>query len=713
MTTCLIDLCGEKGLEGFTLLRPLFYPLTASGKFRHVTAAGTESAVEKFRRIQDEGPVRRVIFFIDSEKGAGLPAKSLCLRLSELKEKILSALPAETGPENCIAVVLDSVEREGYSGRPVKREEESYWELDFSGWLNEPVEDLPFVFTGKDFESLKTAWGQKFDVSPGQIQNVRKDELSPSDRRRLAEKTEAVRHCADVLKHEKEVAIRAYSETRTPVSCLDSVRTMTDMVFAGFEAALSHKDQTHIEDGYGNREFSPDSLLRKAVQETWSIRSLNDSMSVIYFSLPGETREYHRRMVELGLLTLALAEGRFGESLRNCGKRVFHAEIAVEPDAFGEKTADYIGRLDAEAGKLRTELSTGRLSGPVSLFQVSEIPAVKGLAPFKPLRFRPGLFKRTGDYARFVHWSETVLDGYGRHEDEALGQLNACMDIIHQGLAQKPVPVVYDNLEEEREKRMREFEGKREQPMLEHARIPDNRSVLSALMEESRGRFQLFSAARPTSRPMLLSLTLAMGVFALGYVPGAAMTGSNDPSFRIAAVPLVLAAACAFCALYLLGKYRRTLMGIAGKLRKRAVAAAGKAGEALFRSHGILEKRYELNLSRRNFEITDRVFRDKAKQRELLRHHRDNLENHRDIAAKWLDALELKGKGTAGTGNAGGQGGGLDDAAEPDFKNRAYWPMGDLPSAMRCYVDEHALPGENGRESLCSVVLRTLDWQPH
>lgn len=711
MTTCLIDLCGEKGLEGFNLLRPLFYHLMVSDRFHYIPAAGITSASAAVERLLGEKPIDRMIFFIDTGKGRGVLSQSLFLKMSELAEKILVLRHEKLNAENCTVVVLDTVDRDDFSGCPTDKHDQTIWELDFSGWLKTHSEELPFVFVEEDFAKFKSAWGGEFNVSAGQIINVNKESLNNDDKKKLDEKIRCLRECCAALYKEKITRFERYNLTYCQESYVEEIRSKIDKVFEGFESDLLNLDRMTIEDGYGHCDFRPENLLREFVQNVWSVNSQSDSMNLLFFKLPMASQSYHCRMVELGFLSLALAEGRFEECLKNCQHRLFNVDVEIKTDRYGQKIAGYIHGLSCEIKRLQKELSTGHLSGSVPTYQVAEFASLRGVEPFKPQSYSLGFFNKTGDYAKFGEWTGGLMGNYDHYVKESRDQLNECMDKIHEKIAQEPDRVPCDNLELECDKRRREFDEKQKQHGTEHAHIPDQRQELTGNMDVARNKFLKLSDMRPTFKPMFISLLGAMGMFAMAYLAGGSMvTPANQMFLRFTVVILSVCAVFITCTVILLMRYRKRLLDLADRFKRDLIMATHTISGALSKSHGILKARYEMSLARRNFEEADKVFQEKAEQRGLQRHHRDNLESHKQIAEKLLKPFLSNVQST----NTASQELMVETIDEPAFRNSVYWPMGGSALVdMVCVVDDHSVTHPQARLPLCSINLRPLKWQPH
>ena len=704
MATCLIDLCGEKGVEGFHLLQPLFYHLKTTGRFSCVAAGIENISREAISHISGENTPERLIIFVEPEKGTGVLGQSLFVKLAKIKEKLLCR--TDVKPENCVVIVLDTVEREEYTGRPVKSEKVATWELDFSGWLRESREDLPFVFSGRDYETLSMAWGATFVPNASLYSNRAKEELAAADKEELAGRIDRLRECCEKLKKEKLEKIHAYQEDYGAGSYVEELETKIQDSFEVFYGKLSELDQQDIGDGYG--QFRPEDVLRHCVQIIWGVRGQSEDMSLLWLQMPQDPSLRQRRIVELAMLTLAVAEGRLEECLRQNVPRLHNVTVKLNHEVFGLQIGHHVGALKAEADRLQGILSLVKLAGEIPTFQDTEFPPMGELKQFSPASSSFGFFSATGDYAIFEKWAKSQIDGLDKRRGQAIEILNTCSDEQHQGLLQKPDMRYYNDIESERNTRLRKLES--ENSPVEATHIPDNRKELEGKLEVYRNEFLKLSEVRPTVRPAVISMVAGLGIFALPYMSGITPIPPGETVVFRMALPGVTLLVGICCMVALLVRYRRRLLSLVSRFRTDVMTAFGFLKTALTASHGVLNKRYEISMARRNFELADRVFQREAHGREFLRHHRDTLSKHAEKAKKLLEPFGIRCIEPPDA-RYDGQ---VELLETPAYRNCVYWPFGEQATrTMSCNVKDHPnfMPLE--QPSLGTIELHKCRWQQH
>jgi len=705
MATCLIDLCGVRGVEGFHLLQPLFYSMKSSGCFDYVATNIESITQDHLSRVMVGNALDRIIIFVEPGKGNGVLGQSLFVKLAKIKEKLLSQ--TEVKPENCVVIVLDSVERDEYTGRPIDKSKVATWELDFSGWLQESRDDLAFVFSARDYKALASAWGTTFEPSSASLySNKPKEELAAADREELETRTVRLRQCCAELKNNKLGHIEAFQQSHCSESYIDELKMKIDDVFRCFDNKLHEIDRLDIKDGYG--QFCPDEVMRQCVQVIWGVNGQSEDMSILWFQLPLNSSLYQRRIVELAFLTLALVEGRLEECLKQNVPRLFNVAVKLNSDLLGHQIRDYMGEMKETADRLQTLLNTGKLTGDIPTFQNTEFPPLGELKPMGLPNLAVGYFNTTGAYADYDNWANSLLRELINRREQAISLLNTCSDEMHNGLLQKPDMLPSNDLESERNKRHRELESKR--PTTEPTHIPDNRKELLGKIEGYRDDYLKLSDVRPTLRPTLISLLAGLSMFAVAYMAGGTpMIPGTSAAFKfVVPATIILISIC--CLIALLIRYRRRLLSLVAKFQRDIMAAYGSLKSALTASGGVLNERYDLSIARRNFEMADKVFQKKAQSREFFRHHRDALRSHIERAMKLLEPFNIRSPEIHKSHKERC----IDTVEAPAYRNSVYWPLGEHGvKTMVCSVEDYSRVRTIDETSLGTIELKTCRWQPH
>ncbi|MBF0121554.1 MAG: hypothetical protein HQK79_22210 [Desulfobacterales bacterium] len=285
--------------------------------------------------IQDKEIINR-----EKDKFAGRLGNQLHL----LNRDFLSVLQKERlMPDKVIVLVLDDLKRRQIDGAPVDKISQIEWELDTKGYLPEPIDDIPYLFTLSDFENMDKSFSLELDLSKENIDSF--EGLTGEIQDRINTTIKELKKNIDVLLKKKKENIPK-TEVAGTFTGIDNYKL--DEIEEKFSYELTRIKDTNI-----NRfhNFQPSYILKKVLFETLSIKSLsNDNYICIRFSFLDHGSVSHIwKLMELSFLIIFLIDE--SEDLdekfdRTTEKYLYLEDIKIDEKKFKEVLLNYQKHLE-------------------------------------------------------------------------------------------------------------------------------------------------------------------------------------------------------------------------------------------------------------------------------------------------------------------------------------------------------------------------------
>lgn len=360
MFTFVIDIHG--GLAKFENTTPFLYPLRKEiymVPLSENTFTKIPEAAENVRKYLEREIIRQwqVVFLVDLAVRHPNPlVGSLTYYLYAIKEKFVEKLKqSNLSPKDIFILGVDSLER-GLRGKPLDPENALRWELDTKG-IRDDVLTEDYTFNTNEVKSLDSLWGKRIsirDESFGRgIHGLSKELQAELKSRR--EKLE--KGIDDLLKKKKDQLLKEKFSSDDDVInrlMLESWKNIKiDFLERIKEILLRAESAAALEN------FLPSEILEDVIKHNIGIHSeyFSKEFTLIRFPFPpGQLQDFHKKVLQLTFLIIAIAENDLGSRLDKHGSYTVEMD-EKEIDKFSQLLYDYHQCLRINAEDLQQKIN--------------------------------------------------------------------------------------------------------------------------------------------------------------------------------------------------------------------------------------------------------------------------------------------------------------------------------------------------------------------
>jgi len=135
-------------------------------------------------------PTWQIIFLLNIEESLEYPEGSISFRLNMIQEHIISVLNEEIvgKPDRILVILLDSLDRDSYTGTPIETTQRLIWDIDTKGYISKKsiektalsenqkiLEGFNYFFSEEHLTTTTKEWDEKSEIINNNLQEVNTD----------------------------------------------------------------------------------------------------------------------------------------------------------------------------------------------------------------------------------------------------------------------------------------------------------------------------------------------------------------------------------------------------------------------------------------------------------------------------------------------------------------------------------------------------------
>jgi hypothetical protein len=661
MLTFIVNL--HNSLNGLHLSTPLFYELKATGSFFQFSGKLSEMG-NLFERVRLElqnsnDTTAQFVFLLDlpeTTEDSSIFKSSLAYRLAQIRRFILDKVEV-LGYKTAFnyAIILDTVTRLSYEGKPSSKLSRQVWEFDVCGTIAEP-DRYGFLFSEDDFKRIDDTWGGHL-VAEGIRTDIIIEELgvplSPEDKENKVRCTDrdcdskvqeianeikarisSVCHDVNALSEGKKKAAAAFLKDHDELSVLFSA-DIFDNLKDDFCSELKKIQRRSV---LGHLlKMQPSELLRELIRKHMGAERFTNEIKVLHFPFPDIPHPVNREnLVRLAYLVLLLSTGReqdLSVFLRH--HQFYSVKIELEIAAITSMYSQYIIQLEIAAERLRNEIKDS-LSGHIDVYDDASCvcnAVLNNVELSKPVRFN---LLGGPDAQKWGAWLKHMGEKLENIRGDAHEKLEKCAEEMRvKGRDSKPKE--FQDIEMAVVHFRKQYDDLQKSVMKDQKTDYQFNWIKETLQEDAQIRE--LAARRPSAGQVGYTFVVGLLCFYAAYGSGATLKFDQDKmGFLIIPVAILV-----FCTLMIWGMlifHRRKLSRIVSEVCKMAKSNKDKLRTFFNTSKALVQNLSRLDIYRRNYENAVRVCEEVTIKRLLLRYHSDQLTKHVAMAKALLSDIK-------------------------------------------------------------------------